>query len=432
MRYGATKKLLVGALAATFLALQVPATALAATDEEAFAAAQAGTGYLADNQNDDGSIAGFGGETDWTIIAVEASGADADELENGSGVTAVNFIETEVPADGTDVARKMLAIASTEGDSTDFGGTDYNALLASLYDDQQFDAATLLNDDMFAIMAISKTDDPELYALAQKSLDFLIANQEADGGFSYTTVECDFFCGTDSNDTAAAIIAFKAAGEIGLTHDDLETAEAAALVYLLSTQQADGGFAYDTFAGVSDGSSTSWALMALNAIGAGVETQATAARDWLLANQNDDGGFSYGAFGITASDTFTTAHAVTALLGTTWLLDPAPLVAEAPTETETPPEEEEEEEEDTTPIVTTSAEDEEQTAAQEETTEAQPEVLTTTTSAPEEPKEDDKQPEAVTPIAAKTPYGKYAIYAALILGALLLGWYAFRPKAGKA
>ncbi len=430
MKYRTTKKILVGALAATFLALQVPATALAATDEEALAAAQAGIEYLADNQADDGSIAGFGGETDWTIIAVEAGGQDAAELDNGSDVSAVDFIETEVPTDGTDVARKILAIASTEGDSADFGGTDYNAALASLYDDEQFDAPTLLNDDMFAIMAISETDDPELYELAQKSLDFVLANQEADGGFSYTTLECDYFCGTDSNDTAAAIIAFKAADTMGLTNENLDTARASALVYLLSTQQADGGFAYDVLTGVSDGSSTSWALMALNAIGAGVETQAMAARDWLLANQNDDGGFSFGAFGITTSDTFTTAHAVTALRGTTWLLDPAPLVAQTPEPEEvTPPAEEEEEE--VTPVVTTAGDTTEDTTP-EETTETQPEVLNTTTSTPEAPEAHDQPADKTAPAAAKTPFAQYAIYAVVILGALLLGWYTFRPKTGKS
>lgn len=419
------KKLLAGAVAATMLALQVPATTFAATNEALYAAVRGGIGYLADNQNDDGSIAGFGGETDWSIIAVEAAGEDAAALENGSGVSAVDFIKNEVPSDGTDVARKVLAIASTGGDSASFGGTNYNTALASYFNNGQFDVETLLNDDMFAIMAISKAGDPALYALAQDSLDFLLANQGADGGFSYTTEVCDFFCGTDSNDTAAAIIAMKAAAAMGLTHDDLETAQADALAYLLSTQQPDGGFAYDAFAGVSDGSSTAWSLMALNAVGPSVEAQAAAARDWLLANQNDDGGFSYGAFGITNSDTFTTAHAVIALLGTTWLLDPAPLQIPEPAEEKPTP---------VPVVVVTSSDNNPQPANKPDpvvtNTDQVLAVETATDTTDDAPAEETAgDVEEITPISeSKDSAVKYIVYAVIALSLIGFGWYLFQPK----
>ena len=323
--------------------LQLPASALADTaatttttvsddatssDNAAVAAAQAGVGYLAANQNADGSVSGSPGATEWSTIAVEASGQDASNFATASGTSAVDFVATDTPAPAapaTDVERNAIAIASTGADTTDFGGVNYDATLASYHTDSQIGDPTLLNDDIFGVIAADATQDPALRPEAQDGLNYFLAHQGADGGFSYTTDSCAF-CGSDSNDTAAAIIAMDAAQAMRLSNPNLAASQTSALDYLLSTQQPDGGFAYDAFS-PSDGSSTAWGLMALNSVGETVQTQALAARNWLLADQNPDGGFSFGAFGITASDTYTTAHAIIALLGTTWLLRPSPLHA---------------------------------------------------------------------------------------------------------
>jgi hypothetical protein len=307
-----------------------PITQTATSDQAALAAAQAGVNYLAANQNTDGSIAGSPGATEWSAIAVEASGQSASDFSNSSsGVSANDFIATDTPAPGapaTDVERDAIAVAATGGNTTDFAGTNYDATLASYDNANQIGDPTLLNDDIFGVIAADATQDPALKTEAQDGLNYFLANQGADGGFSYTTDSCAF-CGSDSNDTAAAIIAMNAAVAMQLSNPNLAASQASALTYLLSTQQPDGGFGYDDFS-PSDGSSTAWALMALNSVGETVQAQALAARNWLLADQNPDGGFSYGAFGITNSDTYTTAHAIIALLGTTWLLQPNPIRSE--------------------------------------------------------------------------------------------------------
>jgi hypothetical protein len=323
------KKLLYVAVVTAVVSLQFSVPVLAATDDAVVTAAQSGTDYLAANQNNDGST--DGSATEWTVIAVQAAGQQASQLDNGSGVSATDFLKADKPtvtSTATDAERKIIAIASTGQSSTDFGGVDYDATLATYHIDKQIGDPTLLNDDIFGVIAADASGNPSLHDAAQDALDYFLAHQSADGGFSYTTDTCPW-CGSDSNDTAAAIIALYAAEHLQLTNTGLVSGKANAVVYLLSTQQPDGGFGYDIYS-PSDGSSTAWSLMALNIIGDPVRVQALAARNWLLANQNSDGGFTFGAYGVTASDTYTTAHAVIALLGTTWLLQPTPLHASSP------------------------------------------------------------------------------------------------------
>lgn len=312
--------------------LIIPAPALAAVNSSPSSAAADGIRYLNDNQNADGSIPGFGGESEWSADAVAASGQDVAGFSNG-GSSLLDFLKSDASSSSTSAAtleRKIIAIATAGQDPSNFGDVDYISLLAAKHTGGQIrdnDYTTVLTDDFFGIIAIDAAHDTSLLPEAQDALDYMLDHQAPDGGFSWSAdYTCDF-CGPDSSDTAAALIAMYAASDLGLSPSDttinLDLKKSEALGYLLTTKQGDGGFGGD-MSSPSDGSSTAWSLMALNMVGSSVDSSAASARDWLLQNQNVDGGFSYGAFGITASDTYTTANAVLALLGTTWLLNPAP------------------------------------------------------------------------------------------------------------
>ncbi len=319
-------KLVVSAvISATLLA--APVSVLAAVNADAQSAATAGIQYLADHQASDGSISGFGGESDWSVEAITAAGQQASSFAHNGSTSLLDFLKADTPGSSpsaTSLERKIIAIAAAGEDASSFGGINYSALLEAQHTDSQIGDVTLLNDDIFGIIAIDAAHASQLQPVAQDGLDYLLAHQAADGGFSYSTASCAW-CGSDTNDTAAAIIALDAAEHFGLTNSTIAASRASALSYLLSTQNADGGFGYDGFS-PSDGSSTAWSLMALNMIGTSVTAPAQLARTWLLQDQNADGGFSYGAFGVTDSDTYTTAHAVIALLGSTWLLRPTPII----------------------------------------------------------------------------------------------------------
>lgn len=307
--------------------IAMPLPALAAANPDAQSAAAGGIHYLSGQQQSNGSISGFSGVSDWSAEAVEASGQKASVFTQG-GASLLDFLKTETPtstSSATAIERKIIAIAATGASITDFGGVNYDTRLTSQHTGGQIGDPTLLNDDIFGVIAIDAAHATQMRSMAQDGLDYLLAHQSADGGFSYTTDTCAW-CGSDNNDTAAALVAIYAAEHLGLVPSDLAVnltaAKTRALTYLLNTQSTDGGFSYDGFSS-SDGSSTAWSLMALNTIGSSVSAQALLARNWLIQNQNSDGGFSYAAYGSTDSDTSTTAHAVIALLGSTWLLRPA-------------------------------------------------------------------------------------------------------------
>jgi len=321
------KQVISGTLVSALMVIQLPAPVWAATDPSLSAAVTAGTKYLAANQNGAGMIGAGSADNDWSVIAMKAAGQDPSTLNSGSGVSAVDFMIANAPtetAPATDIERRILAINAVGKDSSNFGGIDYNALLKGFYKTKQFGDPTLLNDDYFGIIAAAASHDNTLKAMAQGSLDFVISQQQPDGGFSYTTDTSDPYYGTDSGDTAAAIVALEAAKSMSLTNPKLSATENNARAYILTTQQADGGFGSDIYS-ASDGSTTSWCLIALNAIGPSANSSALSARNWLEANQNTDGGFAYGLYGYTTSDARNTAPAILALLGTTWLLNPAPV-----------------------------------------------------------------------------------------------------------
>jgi hypothetical protein len=422
--------ILSGAIIAAVAALPSSALADTATNAAVQTAAQAGVQYLANNQATDGSITGSGGESEWSAVAVEATGQPASDLTNStSGTSLTDFIQTDIPTPttpATTIERNTIAIAAVGGDTSNYGGVNYNAALASQDVGNQIGDPTLLNDDSFGVIAADATHSPALVPVAQDGLNYLLAHQAADGGFSYTTAICAF-CGSDSNDTAAAIIAMYAGQDMGLTQSN-PAAQTNALSYLLSTQQPDGGFAYDT-ASPSDGDSTAWGLMALNTVGESVAAQAQLARNWLLADQQPDGGFSFGAFGVTASDTYTTAHAILALLGTNWLLNPAPVHSPAQTggkgggsvdqSVQTTNQ--------SAPIVlaaayTKPASTNTPTVAAPATSDTpQPPVVSDNTTT-------NKQPAKTIATTTKKPSFKYTVYAVAVLVLVALGWFVLESQ----
>ncbi len=407
------------------MSLQLISPAFAATNSQVLTAAQAGVNYLSVNQGVDGSVAGFGGVTDWAAIAIAANGQEVAAFKNGGASITDSLMANPLTSTAlaTDVEKRLLAIFAAGEDTADFGGVDYNALLATYHNTQQIGDPMLLNDDIFGVIAAAAADDPDLEAMAQDGLDYFIAHQAIDGGFSYTTDTCAY-CGSDSNDTAAAIIALEAAKSMGLTNAGLDDAKDKAVAYLLSTAQTDGGFGYDIFS-PSDGSSTAWSLMALNALGEDVETQALAARDWLLANQNTDGGFRFAAYGTLDSDTYTTSHAVTALLGTTWLLQPEPLEQPAPQPTPATPA--------PTPIPQAA-----QPIKLKTVTTSQPivhdaevlsqETTTADTAQDDAAKADPTKKDIATKVDKKDGKINYLVFVIIGLSVVAIVWYVLRPK----
>ncbi|MDX9893400.1 MAG: DUF4430 domain-containing protein [Patescibacteria group bacterium] len=234
----------------------------------------------------------------WITMALIASGQTAvasGHLRQVSGTSA------------TDYAKTILAVSALNQDPATFGNIDYIAQLKSKYDGTQMGDSNLLNDDAWSILALASVGQVES-AQAQAAKDFLLANQNADGGWSYSVG-----AGSDTNDTAAVVMALV---EAGASADSRVIGNA--LAYLRSAQNDDGGFGYQP-GNDSDSGSDAWIISALIKLDIDPATWIKNSNNpvtHLESLQADDGGFWWvDPSGAEWNNKAMTAYAVIALSG---------------------------------------------------------------------------------------------------------------------
>jgi hypothetical protein len=208
------------------------------------------------------------------LVAAGVADAPIDHL--------TSVIESFNPA--SDYAKTILALAAVGKNPANFGNIDYVQKLKSYYDGNQMGDSALLNDDIWSILALASVFEANSdEAMAAK--DFLLANQNSDGGWGYA-VGGD----SDTNDTAAAIMALV---ETGVSVADSVITNAVA--YLQSLQNEDGGFPYNPIWGTeSDSGSDAWVISAIYKIGqdpANWEKKGNNPVTHLESLQDTDGGF---------------------------------------------------------------------------------------------------------------------------------------------
>lgn len=331
-------------LAVILLGLFIPKTANAET------AIDKGINFLKSKQDSSGRITtGFSAPSQWSAIAFTANGIDAATVKNPT-VSLKDFLLSDVPGDSssaTDWEPRILAIVAIGENPTNFGGTNFVAHLESFYNNNQIGDMCSLNDDIFGVLAFTAAGTTANTQIKQESLNFLISKQDStDGGFGFSAPGCDYYS-TSADMTSAAIQALIYAKQNGLTNSGLDDAITKAKNYLIANQNSDGGFGYY---GSSDTDTTGWALMAFNALGMNDSVQVTGARNWLVSQQSaTDGGimaYDYGA-NASVSNASTTAQAMIALSGKTWILKiftvsentgitPTPTVSPTPTPSPSP------------------------------------------------------------------------------------------------
>ena len=209
----------------------------------------------------------------WVTQALVASGqtnVSAEHLKTVSGNLA------------TDYAKAILAVSAAGQDPKTFGNLDYVAKLKTFYNNSQFGDQTLINDDIWSLLALSSIKD----ITGQEFTDaksFILSHQNTDGGWSYAVSAT-----SDSNDTAAAIIALIEA-EVSASDEKIVKA----LDYLKTTQNNDGGFGYQAGAD-SDSGSDAWVIAALNKLNINAASWNKGEEDpikHLNSLQDTDGGY---------------------------------------------------------------------------------------------------------------------------------------------
>jgi len=265
--------------------------------------AQRALDWILAQQQADGGYGNMGGTIE-TLMAIGANGLTAGTWQSPdasrslaiySRYNQARFSRSDVAAPG------KLAVALAAGNACISRGT---VRPLARYSDETgaygpSNAATIWG--ILGTLAMSETVPADAVAT-------VFAAQDATGGWEW---QADF--GADSNTTSLAIQALIAAGE-----PMTSTAVVSGLAYLKSTQQADGGFAYDAVSGTgSDANSTAYVLQALAAAGEDPASEAWTVEGatpltFMLGLQMEDGSFEWQPG--TGGNLFATQQAVAALL----------------------------------------------------------------------------------------------------------------------
>jgi iron complex transport system substrate-binding protein len=195
--------------------------------------------------------------TSWAVLGLRAAGATAPD-----SLAYLRSQEGSLVA-STDVSLVALAEQSL--------GYRNDALLARLEAKRSGQIGPTLNSTVWAVLALGRSPAP--------TTRFILAHQARTGGFAWAVGGQP-----DSNDTAAALEAFRVARVRG-------PPVARAVAFLRTFQNKDGGFELTQGRG-SDAQSTAWAIQGL--VAAGVRPPRTAFT-YLARLRRPDGSYRYSA-----------------------------------------------------------------------------------------------------------------------------------------
>jgi prenyltransferase beta subunit len=221
--------------------------------------------YLLSRQQPDGGFAEPDGQSEpgltaWAVLGLAAAGREAPR--------AGDFLAGKPYPNATDLALRILALEAL--------GRDTSALVEQLESLRRPDGriGPLVNSTIWGVLALRATGRP-----AGTSVRYIVRAQRPSGGWSWYPRGP-----ADSNDTAAAVQALRAAG-VPRTARPLKRA----LHYLRRLQRADGGFPLLAGRG-SDAQSTAWAIQAFVAAG---RNPGRPAFQYLAGLRRSDGSYRY-------------------------------------------------------------------------------------------------------------------------------------------
>lgn len=244
-----------------------------------------GAAYLEARRQPNGGFAEPGRSPDanltaWAVLGLSAAG------RTPAGAAA--YLADKPTPSVTDLALRILAL--------DALGRDVDAFIARLEGLRRASGAIgpTVNSTVWAVLALRADGRPA----GRTTLRWLLGRQRPSGGWGW------YPGGTaDSNDTAAAVQALRAAG-VGRNARTIVRG----LRYLRRLQNGDGGFELSSGRG-SDSQSTAWAIQAFLAAG---RQPGSAAFAYLQRMQRPNGSFRYSArYAITP--TWVTAQVLPAL-----------------------------------------------------------------------------------------------------------------------
>lgn len=194
--------------------------------------------YVASHQQSDGGFAEPGQRSDpsltaWAVLGLTAAGREP-------GRSPVGYLESSPTRTANDLALRILALDALGRNSDDLV-TRLEGMRGP-----RGRIGTLVNSTIWGVIALRATGRP-----AGASVRYLLRAQRKNGGWSWHPKAAP-----DSNDTAAAIQALRAAGVAPRSRSIRR-----GLRFLRSLQRPDGGFALGP-GRAADAQSTAWAIQA--------------------------------------------------------------------------------------------------------------------------------------------------------------------------
>lgn len=303
-----------------------PAAAAPAVPSDAAAAAGWAGRQLKDGDHVEGDFGADPGLTADVVLALSATRTGKGETTAATdwlAAHAESYLTGDTPGDIYAGSLAKLALVAEAGhrDPGAFAGRDLIAQLNSRmqpsgrFTDHATFGGTEVNDysntltQSLALIALKRDGA----AVPVEAVDFLLANQCADGGFPVFFPDAAADCASDADGTGMVVQALLAAG-----HQD--AAAGKALDWLVKKQGKDGGFAGTGPTAVVNANSTALATQALRAGGRGAAAGKGA--DWLRERQvgcggaaKDRGAVGYQEAKADGSALRATVQAVTALSG---------------------------------------------------------------------------------------------------------------------
>ena len=278
---------------------------IAATATLAVAApAYGGTGasYLKSHQRPSGGIAEAGTRkanvslTEWAAMGLRAAGRSPGSARRPGGRTMTTYLAHHAGSwrNAFALERGILAVVAVGRNPRSFADRNLvTALRARISPDGVIGATQ--NSTYWGVIALRAAGVPA----PQGSLAVIRGGQRSNGGYSWSAT-----AGPDSDDTSAAVMALRAAGQ-----SCAGRSVAHAFDYLATAQTASHGYAL--LPGSSANSqSTSWAIQARHTCGLR-NRQALA---WLHARQLPSGAYNYQP-GVTTTPAWVTGQVLPAVNG---------------------------------------------------------------------------------------------------------------------
>lgn len=322
------------------------AVAVAAAASPAPAAAPDGTNqarldrtvrFLQDVQSLNGGFSGgSGGGPDvlfscWVAVGLAAAGINPHDQRKPGGADLYSFIERNTTRydQTTDYERTLLAVLAAGESGRDFAGIDLvGKILERQLPDGGFPQSTTgrqgwVNSTAFALLPLSRVDEPVARAAVQRAADWLIANQNANGSWASSKLGTN----QDADMTGAVIQALSRAGRAQ------SDAVQRALDFLRGMQGPDGGFSAVTPGSETNTGTTAWVVQGLWAAGVDPRTWDRGGGDpldYLGSMQQPNGSIVWTRSTPGLNPIWMTAYAAPALAG-------QPLPVAAPPRAVTPP-----------------------------------------------------------------------------------------------